>query len=90
MVANNCPHCGVSLLGEPIPVECRCGETCSEACVKHPYPKTATHFHREIGIEVSRIYDGVLYWMCPDCKHKWHRWPEGDPRREAASAYVGR
>jgi rubredoxin len=30
-------------------------------------------FSRLMGIEIQGTYDGVLYWMCPDCKAGWHR-----------------
>lgn len=51
---NNCPHCGVSLLGDPIPED-----------IRKYY--SGTHWKREIGVEVPEIYDGVLYYKCPDC-----------------------
>jgi hypothetical protein len=56
----NCPHCQVSLLGEPIPKDNR----------KH-YAKGTTHYKREIGMECPLKYDGVWEWMCPDCEGKW-------------------
>jgi hypothetical protein len=30
-------------------------------------------FSRIVGVEIRGYYDGVAYWSCPDCKHKWHR-----------------
>jgi hypothetical protein len=30
-------------------------------------------FSRIVGVEIRGYYDGVAYWECPDCKHKWHR-----------------
>lgn len=67
-----CPHCGADLKGDPIPEEYR-----------HFYGN-ATHFRREIGVEVRGVYDGVLYWRCPDCGGSWHRWPEGSHLRQRA------
>ncbi len=55
---DNCPHCGVSLIGDPIPEDRR-----------HHY--SGTHWRREIGIEYPRKYDGVWEWECPDCKGTW-------------------
>jgi hypothetical protein len=43
---------------------------------------------RTIGIEVLGVYDGILYWMCPDCSGTWHRWPEGHHLRIRAQGYV--
>jgi hypothetical protein len=54
----NCPHCGVSLLGGLIPQE------------QAEY-FSGTHWKREIGVEISEIYDGIYYWYCPDCKGEW-------------------
>lgn len=36
-----------------------------------------------------RVYDGVLYWSCPQCGGKWHRWPVGDRLRARAARFVG-
>lgn len=42
-------------------------------CFCLPYGEGKTHFRREIGIEIFGIYDGVLFWQCPDCGWAWHR-----------------
>lgn len=63
--ADNCPHCGVSLIGAPIETE------------SQEWFGGATHFRREIGIEVRGAYDGVLYWQCRDCGKEWHRFAKG-------------
>lgn len=57
---DGCPLCGVSLLSEPIPEASR-----------HFYG-SSTHFRREMGVETDD-YDGVLYWVCPDCHGGWPR-----------------
>jgi len=45
-----------------------------------------------VGVEVPGVYDGVLYWECPDCGAAWHRWTEGfgstDHYRVAAQPYI--
>ena len=71
-----CPHCKVSLAGKEIPEKDR-----------HLFGG-ATNFSRIVGIEVSGIYDGILYWECPDCNGRWHRWPEGTWQRKTARIYV--
>ncbi len=51
-----------------------------EGCSCLPYGSRAPEdrfYRREIGVQVSGVYDGVLYWMCPDCGHTWHRFAEG-------------
>lgn len=59
----NCPHCGVSLQGEPIPEDQR-----------GKWYGGATHYSRTIGY--SR-HDYVQFWICPDCGGTWNRWAEG-------------
>jgi hypothetical protein len=43
---------------------------------------------RYIGMEISGVYDGILFWECPDCKGRWHRFPEGHPYRYKADIYI--
>ena len=38
-------------------------------------------------VEVSEIYDGGLYWQCPACRRRAHRWPEGHRLRERTESY---
>lgn len=59
MNRDNCPHCGVSLIGDPIPKE-----------LEHHY-KPPFFWRRDIGIEYPEKYDGVWEYMCPDCKGTW-------------------
>jgi hypothetical protein len=56
---SNCPHCGESLLGEPIPEQ-----------YLHYYGGD-THYKLEIGLEFQGVYDGVWEWMCSFCKGRW-------------------
>lgn len=71
-----CPGCGSSMQAEPIPEEHR-----------HNYGGK-THFSRVIGVEIPGVYDGVLYWLCPACSHRWHRFPVGHALRVQAERYV--
>ena len=57
----SCPECGVSWDGGDIPEAIR-------AHYNPPYK-----WSRLVGIEVPEVYDGVLYWMCPDCESVWNR-----------------
>lgn len=43
-----------------------------------------------IGVEIWGQYDGVLYWECPACSHRWHRFPEGHYLHGRAVPYVER
>ena len=54
---DKCPHCGVSLIGDPIPEDQR-----------DKYYGRETHWRREIGIVE---HDRVTKWRCPDCGREW-------------------
>jgi hypothetical protein len=45
-------------------------------------------YSRVIGVEHPEIFDGVLYYRCPDCRARWHRFPRGHKLRAAAEKYV--
>lgn len=82
-----CPHCGTDQVGEPIPEEHLLAGYYH--LPDQPWDGvTPEYYSRTIGIEISGIYDGVLFWQCPDCGGKWHRFPEGDYRRSRADRYV--
>lgn len=50
------------------------------------------HYGRELGVNIPGIYDGVLYWQCPDCGGRWHRFAADQPYyarlRQRAEPYV--
>ncbi len=71
-----CPLCGVDLQGPEVPEQ-------SQAMYG------ATHFSKKIGVEVPEICDGVLYWQCPACGGRWHRFLDG-VFRKMAEPYVRR
>ena len=80
-----CPHCKHDMRGVPIPTE----------NLRHYYPiGTPTEelrpkfYSRIIGVNHSGVYDGVLYWMCPDCGGTWHRFSPGDWRYDRAEQYI--
>jgi len=67
----------VDLRGDPIPIQYR-----------DEYYGGKEFFMRTIMVEIRGVYDGGLYYMCPDCGGKWHRWPEDDFRYAKAVPYV--
>lgn len=90
MTTDACPNCGTSLQGEVIPEQYRQhaddhDEQVARAgrCFCLPYGD-ATHFSRVIGHEVRGVYDGVLFWSCPDCRQAWPRWTDGGRLTDAA------
>lgn len=78
---DTCPVNGCNLQGEPIAVE-----------YLEFYYGDATHYSRKLGVEIPGVYDGVLYWACPDCGARWHRWSAiselGADMRKAAQPFV--
>ncbi len=55
-------------------------------CFCLPYgdkPVEERFFSRIIGIEIRGVYDGVLFWQCPDCGGRWQRWSEHDMMAKA-------
>jgi hypothetical protein len=83
MEHDNCPHCGSNQQGAPIP---------EEYLRKGSYGEwdgvTPRFYGRTICVEIRGVYDGGLFWQCPDCGGRWHRWPEGHYLRERAEQYV--
>lgn len=45
-------------------------------------------YRRTFMIEIRGLYDGGLFYECPDCQGRWHRWPEGHMLRRKADPYV--
>lgn len=43
---------------------------------------------RIIGVEIRGVYDGTLYWLCPDCDIAFHRWPDGHPFHVRAQRFI--
>jgi len=73
---NKCKHCGADWEGEDIYEALRAHEAykdwsderVKEAASNYGWtPENRKKFGRKIGIEVRGVYDGVLYWKCPDC-----------------------
>lgn len=90
-----CPHCMVNLEGDPIPPEkVYTPEEYALPWNERPpgkcYPPGSTSFKRTIGVEIRGVYDGILFWQCPDCGGRWHRWmPDVWERlHNAAAPYV--
>ena len=75
---DNCPHCGVSLIGEPLS---------ARAYASGAFGET-THYRREVGNEVYGAFDGVLFWECPDCGGTWQRFDLTSPLHHVAKKYM--
>lgn len=60
---DNCPKCNASFQGDPIPDD-----------IKEHYGGDG-FWRREIGIDGGYlgIYDGIVAYRCPDCKHEFPR-----------------
>lgn len=53
-------------------------------------PDSDDYYSRIIIVEIPEIYDGGLFYQCPECGARWHRWPEGHRLRRRAEPYVQR
>lgn len=84
----HCPHCAADLRGEKIPEETlkfyNPPDWDVEADGQYPY----LYFGRTIGVVVDTVYDGVLYYQCPDCRGAWNRWTKDDRRWAAALKHM--
>lgn len=79
MTTDACPHCSADLRSEPIP---------QKYIDEGFYAPDATHYSRKLGVEVPGLYDGILFWRCPDCRGSWHRWTDPVMRARAAPYIV--
>lgn len=93
---DHCPHCNASMQGNEIPAEHREHKPDHDQQVERygrcyclPWGDK-THFSRIIGHEVSGVYDGVLYWSCPDCGMAWARWGDGGRFGAQSAEWVAR
>jgi hypothetical protein len=93
---DECPNCGVTLIGDPIPAQYLVHEDTHDEQVKRwghclclPYGEGVTHGRREIGVVVQGLYDGILYYLCPDCAFAWPRFVHAsDPRSKRSKFYA--
>jgi hypothetical protein len=98
---DTCPHCQSHMRDKPIlshktpsgtiyPKEAvdAAGDVITESGV-HVYRDGRALFgSRIIGVTIRGLYDGVLFWQCPDCEGRWHRWSKGDALWHRAEPYV--
>lgn len=82
-----CPECGANWCAGEIFDVLRPQDWCKDksddelrAHIQECYPPPYK-FSRIIGVELPydhpEHYDGVSYWMCPDCKHAFPRFKKG-------------
>lgn len=62
--------------------------TCPRCGTVLDYEKDGHQYSHVIGVEITGIYDGVLFWQCPFCDGRWHRWQPGTRQYERAEEYV--
>jgi uncharacterized C2H2 Zn-finger protein len=56
-------------------------KSCPACGVGLTYLKNGNRINRSIAVEVVGVYDGTLFYRCPDCGHDWHEW--SDPSMQA-------
>jgi len=52
------------------------------------YERDGRTWYRTVLVEIPQVYDGGLFWLCPYCKGRWHRWPRKHYLRARAHRYV--
>lgn len=64
--------------------------TCYTSLIGSVIPNTdpPEHYSLWLGVEVRGVYDGVLYWECPYCQARFHRFREGTDLWRKAARYV--
>ena len=80
-----CPHCGADLRGKQIP------EDYLRAGYYGAWDGSPRYYERTIGVEIPGLYDGMLFYQCPDCGGRWHRFLAFGPGarlHELAEPYV--
>jgi len=73
------------------PLQGRC-PTCFHDLRGAQIPNTnpPEYYSRIIGIEIPAVYDGTLFWECPFCTARFHRFRQGTDLWKAAVPYVRR
>lgn len=52
-------------------------DVCPHCAVDLAYVgESGQRFSHRIGVEIRGVYDGVLFWACPECWTPWHRWDD--------------
>lgn len=79
-----CPHCNADMRSSEIP---------QESLLKGGYGPweegdPPRYFYRSIMVEIRGVYDGGLFFQCPDCGGRWHRWSVGSDLHTKAQPYV--
>lgn len=76
MDSEMCPN-GCDLRGPLIP------ET-----IRDNYTPGSIYYSRKIGVEIRGVYDGTLFYTCPDCGIAWQRWQAGSHRAAQAQPWI--
>jgi hypothetical protein len=70
---------------------CACGHAAGEhdflGHCQVPVQGTGGYYTEVIGVEIRGVYDGVLFWQCPKCDHRYHQWRPESRRAAAAEGY---
>lgn len=61
---------------------------CPKCGANLDYEVDGVAYSHAFGVQIRGVYDGVLFWQCPFCDGRWHRFPVGDYRHTRAIRYV--
>lgn len=62
--------------------------TCPRCHAQLDYEEDGYRLSHIVGVEIRGVYDGVLFWQCPFCNGRWHRWKPGTRQHARAEEYV--
>lgn len=51
-------------------------------------PGSGQYYSEVIGVQVRGVYDGELFFQCPGCHGRWHRFEPGHWLYDKAEPYV--
>lgn len=52
------------------------------------YEVDGVSYSRAVGVEITGVYDGALFWACPRCGFVWHRFGRGSRLWALAEPYL--
>lgn len=55
----------------------------------HDETGTALHGRHTIGVVIPGVHDGILFWECPFCHGRWHRYEPGHHLYARAVRHIG-
>lgn len=52
------------------------------------FSPTGVPYSKVLGVVIDSVHKGVLFWECPHCQGRWHRFRNGTDLHKKAEFYV--